>query len=955
MNERVVPQSTYRLQFNRNFTFANAIEIIPYLAELGISHVYASPYLRARPGSLHGYDIVNHHEINPEIGTPAEYERFVAILHEHGMGQILDIVPNHMGIMGADNAWWLDVLENGQASAYADFFDIDWYPLKDELQGKVLVPVLGDQYGIVLDRGELRLTFDKDKGEFSIFYFQHRFPINPQEYPRILRVEIKELEDRLGPQNPDLLELQSLIAAFDHLPTREESASEKRAERNRDKEINKRRLAELCARAPEIFAFVERAVQKMNGTPGENGSFDSLHELIKAQAFRLAYWRVAADDINYRRFFDVNDLAALRQEDQNVFTQTHEFVLHLMREGKLNGLRIDHPDGLYDPRQYFERLQDGNSAKDHYIVAEKILAGDEPLVETWPIHGTTGYNFLNVVNGLFVDPASEKKMARIYSLFIEEDSDFQELVYECKKLVIEYSLNSELNVLANHLSRIALADRHTCDFTVQSLRDALTEVVALFPVYRTYVSEHGISTSDRKYIDMAVDRAIAHNPSSESSVYEFIRELLLGRRSEGRPAFYQQSVKRFAMKFQQYTSALMAKGLEDTSFYRYNRLVSLNEVGGDPARFGVSPEDFHAQMSELARVWPHSMSASSTHDTKRSEDVRARINVLSEMPLTWHRQAREWRKLNSEKKILVRGAETPSANDEYLFYQTLIGAWPFEMKNGQNEVFVQRMCDYMQKAVREARTHSTWANPNQAYESALSSFVREVIASKQFRSSFLPFHRRVAYVGMLNSLSQTLIKLTAPGVPDLYQGTELWDFSLVDPDNRRAVDYAARAKSLGQFRPTADGQTSRASTNLRSFIRNMTRSMEDGRIKLFTISRTLALRKRWPELFSKGAYIPLAVTGANARHLLAFARRFEDKFLIAAVPRLCAELLGRRRELPCGPKIWNDTRVELPENTPATLRNVFTDELLELGSQQNVRVSALLAQFPVALLVSEPH
>lgn len=954
MNGRVIPRATYRLQFNRNFTFADAVEIVPYLAQLGISHCYASPYLRARSGSLHGYDIVNHHELNPEIGTPEDFDRFVTALHEHGMGQILDIVPNHMGIMGADNSWWLDVLENGEASEYADFFDIDWCPLKNELQGKVLVPVLADQYGTVLDRGELRLAFDKNRGEFSIFYFQHRFPVNPQEYPRIMGYGIEDLKQQLGKQNKDLLELESLIAAFNNLPPREESVSEKRAESIRDKETNKRRLAALCLRAPHIAQFLEGAVQKLNGTPGESSSFDTLHELIKKQAFRLAYWRVAADDINYRRFFDVNDLAALRQEDENVFARTHDFVLQLLREKKINGLRIDHPDGLYDPQQYFERLQrDGNGSdgeKSCYIVAEKILATDEHLPATWPIDGTTGYNFLNLVNGLFVDPANEKKMSRIYSLFIGEEINFRELVYECKKLVMERLLNSELNVLANHLSRIALADRHTCDFTLKSLRDALTEIVALFPVYRTYMSEQSVSESDHTYINQAVDHAIARNLASEASVYSFIRELLLGVGSEGHPPFYQRSVKRFAMKFQQYTSALMAKGLEDTCFYRYNRLISLNEVGGDLSRFGVEPEEFHCRMVERARTWPHEMLASSTHDTKRSEDVRARINVLSEMPLAWHRQVREWRKVTCSKKRLIDGCEAPTLNDEYFFYQTLVGVWPFDGE--LDEIFMQRIRDYMHKAIREAKRHSSWANPNEAYESALSGFVDGVLRSKEFRRSFIPFQRRISHLGALNSLSQTLLKLTVPGVPDLYQGAEIWDFSLVDPDNRRRVDYNARQQLLRKMKdgPSSDGRESKGC------IRSMTQNIEDSRIKLFMISRALDLRKKRPELFTNGEYVPLTVVGKKARHLLAFARSSGDAFLISAVPRLCGELLGRKRRLPCGEDVWSDTKIELPAHAPAQFRNAFTGEMVEVeirGERVQIAAGVLLASFPVGLLINE--
>ncbi len=961
MKPPLVPLSTYRLQFNRNFTFVQAAELVPYLAELGISHCYASPYLRARPGSMHGYDIVDHHQLNPEIGTLEEYDKFVAALHQHGMGQILDIVPNHMGIMGSDNAWWLDVLENGETSAYAEFFDIDWYPLKDELQGKVLVPVLGDQYGIILDRGELRLTFDKEKGEFSLHYFKHRFPVNPREYLRILSYGLEALQQRLGGENEDLLELQSLISAFNHLPAREETAPEKRAERLRDKEIHKRRLAALCARSSEIAQFLVQVVERINGNAGDLASFDALHELIKTQAYRLAFWRVAADDINYRRFFDVNDLAALRQENENVFKQTHEFVLELLRKGKIDGLRIDHPDGLYNPQQYFKRLQcggdssagEGCSAKHYYIVAEKILTFDEKLAEDWPIHGTTGYNFSNLVNSLFVDPASEQKMDRIYRLFIGEHTDFKELVYECKKLVMDRSLNSELNVMANHLSRIALADRHTCDFTLKSLRDALTEIVACFPVYRTYVTEQRVSASDRAYINEAVTWAKAKITAAESSVYDFIGEILLTSRLEGRPQFYQRSVKHFAMKFQQYTSALMAKGLEDTSFYRYNRLISLNEVGGDPLRFGVTPEEFHRKMEHVSQAWPNEMVATSTHDSKRSEDVRARINVLSETPLAWHRHVRNWRKLNRDKKTLCAEIEAPTPNDEYLLYQTLVGAWPFGTGNkGLGENFIERICDFMRKAIREAKENTNWANPNQDYELAVSRFVKSVLESKEFRDSFLPFQRKTAYFGMLSSLSQTLIKLTVPGVPDIYQGNELWKFSLVDPDNRRPVDYKARRRTLQLLKTTFESSHQPTGRKARELAHNM----EDGRIKLYALWKILGLRNRRPELFREGEYIPLRVTGEKAKHVLAFARKSADMVLIIAVPRLCAELLGSKLDLLGNREIWADTSLELLPTIETRFGNLFTGEVVESerhGNTETVPLTRLFANFPGALLISE--
>ena len=953
MNAPRIPLSTYRLQFNHDFTFSQAADLVPYLASLGISHVYASPYLRARPGSMHGYDIIDHHHLNPEIGSAEDYERFVKALHEHGMGQILDIVPNHMGIMGSDNAWWLDVLENGEASLYAEYFDIDWEPLKEELQGKVLVPVLGDQYGIVLDRGELKLSFDKEKGEFSIFYFQHRFPVNPREYPRILRYGLEAAKEQHGAEHPDILDLQSLMTTFRRLPSRTRSTQERRAERARDKEIYKQKLAELCQRSALITNFLERSVAAINGTAGDSASFEELHDLIKAQAYRLAYWRVSADDINYRRFFDVDHLAALRQESELVFQQTHEFVLQLLHGGKIDGLRIDHPDGLYHPQKYFERLQAESRrssgrrrSKRYYLVAEKILSGEEKPSGDWPIHGTTGYAFSNLVNGLFVDATAKSQLDEAYTGFVGKEVDFDQLLYECKKLVMDRLLNSELNVLANHLSRIALADRHTCDFTLKSLRDALTEIVACFPVYRTYVAGEAVSECDRKYIDSAVDCAKARNRASDLSVYDFIRDVLALQRVEGHRPAYQRSVVQFAMKFQQYTSALMAKGLEDTSFYRYNRLVSLNDVGGNPLRFGVSPQDFHGTIEQRASTWPHEMLATSTHDSKRSEDVRARINVLSELPSEWNKQVQNWRELNANLKADCSGCNSPTLNDEYLLYQTLIGAWPMSMERPESS-FVGRIREYMLKAVREAKENTSWRYQNAEYESALSAFVEQVLGSGDFGQQFLPFARQVAFFGMLNSLSQILIKLTAPGVPDTYQGSEAWEFNLVDPDNRRPVDYEARRQVLSQV----ESLGAKCCEALRSGAGELAKNMEDGRIKMYVIWRALGLRNQLASLFQQGQYIPLQTTGEHADHVVAFARHHENETVVVAVPRLCARLLHGVTLLPCGEEVWNNTSVVLPQLGKSKFTNVFTGEQVT-APDGNIPAGQLFGDFPVALLRS---
>jgi (1->4)-alpha-D-glucan 1-alpha-D-glucosylmutase len=954
MSAPEIPVATYRLQFNRDFTFAQATEIVPYLAALGISHCYASPYLRARPGSMHGYDIIDHNQLNPEIGTSAEFEKFVETLHQHNMGQILDIVPNHMGVMGADNAWWLDVLENGEASNYASFFDIDWQPLKDELQGKVLVPVLDDQYGAVLDKGDLKLTFDAERGEFSINYHQHRFPIDPKEYPAILGRQAERLAEILGSENQQLLELQSLIAAFGHLPGRPESTNEKRAERNRDKEIHKRRLAALCAQSSQVFNFIQENVQALNGTPGEPRSFDEIHELIKMQAFRLAYWRVAADDINYRRFFDINDLAGLRMENPQVFEATHRFVMELVRDGKVNGLRIDHPDGLFDPALYFKNLQ---STKPIYVIVEKILSGDEPLPSEWPVHGTTGYDFSNLVNGLFVDSASAAKIRRSYRGFLGQALDYRYVLYRCKKNVMRYALGSELNVLASILSRVALSNRHTCDFTVNSLRDALSEIVANFPVYRTYLTEEAVTERDRWYIEIALQAAKKQSKSQDTSVFDFIRQVLLTRKDDRQSENYRKAFITFAMKLQQFTSPVMAKGLEDTSFYRYHPLMSVNDVGGNPLDFGVTPEEFHSKTAIRCQLWPHSMVATSTHDSKLSEDVRARINVLSEMPAQWRLKARQWRVLNQRKKIFFDAQEMPTRNDEYLLYQVLIGVWPSGETTPSDELR-ERLKNYMLKAAREAKESTSWANQNLEYEKALASFLDGVLdpaVSQEFLSDFLAFQRRVAGIGMMNSLSQSLIKFTSPGVPDIYQGNELLHLQLVDPDNRRPVDYALRQKLLCELVAIPCPEQK---NNVPGIMKRIVEGSDhEGHAKLFLTWRALRARQQYVSLFQHGEYIPLMVEGPKAKHIFAFARRKGNSCAIIAAPRLCAQLLVTETSI-LNSELWQDTQINLPEEwREGTYRNWISFEPYSTRREQDgkliIHLAHLFKDISWALLTSE--
>lgn len=953
-----IPHATYRLQFHHAYTFTDATRCAPYFQALGISHCYASPYLKARPGSLHGYDIIDHHALNPEIGSREDFERYSATLSAHRLGQILDIVPNHMGVMGSDNHWWLDVLENGQAAVHASFFDIHWQAVPGDGPGKLLLPILGAQYGVVLENGELVLTFDEMAGSFSVTYYEHRFPIDPAAYPLLLGHDLARLEQRLGADHGDMLALQSLITAFRHLPGHWETDPPRQAERARDKDIHKEHLAELCRRSADIAWFVQENIKFFNGLPGDPPSFDVLDALLQAQPYRLAYWRVAADDINYRRFFDVNSLAGLATENAAVFAETHQLILDWVTTGKLAGLRIDHPDGLHNPRQYFERLQACFASAGHadedkplYLVVEKILESHERLPDDWPVHGTTGYEFANLTTGLLVDAAAEARMTRIYHGFIGEPIDFDELLYDCKKLIIRVTLASELNVLAQRLSRIAQADRRTRDFTLRGVQNALGEVVACFPVYRTYITPTQVSPEDRRHIDWAVAVAKKRSTMADTSIFDFIRAALLITVAEGRSEEFRRQVLEFAMKFQQYTGPVMAKGLEDTAFYRYHRLVALNEVGGDPRRFSVSVAAFHHANQERARRWPHTLLATSTHDSKRAEDVRARITVLTELHEDWQHHLRRWSRLNARQKQRVDNQPAPSRTDEYLLYQTLIGVWPWEelTPDGLTELS-GRIEAYMEKALREAKLYSSWINPNSDYEEATRRFVRALLADpakNRFLADFLPLQRRVAFFGAFNSLAQCLWKLTAPGVPDLYQGTELWDLSLVDPDNRRPVDYARRAVLLSEVQGLERAQPAQ--------VRELLTILADGRCKLYLIWRTLALRNAHPALFREGGYLPLTAQGAQAEHVCAYARTSPDTEAVIVTPRLYARLLQGQETLPLGEAVWTDTRVLLP--SAASYINIFTNETLtpQVEDAENgaasLPLATLCAHFPLALLV----
>jgi (1->4)-alpha-D-glucan 1-alpha-D-glucosylmutase len=959
-----IPTATYRFQFHKDFGFAQAEEWVEYLRDLGISDAYASPIFKARAGSMHGYDVVDHSQIDPALGGEIAFDAFAAALKTHGLGLILDIVPNHMGIGETSNVWWMDVLENGPSSSYAAYFDIDWQPANPHLENKVLLPILEDQYGIVLEDGKLRLACEE--GAFFICYHEGKLAIAPRTYGDILGRRLEPLAGHLGKDNPSVLELQSILTAINHLPPRTEADPEKLEERRREKEIIKRRIGSLYQQSAEVREAIDLAVREFNGSVEDPRSFDLLDRLMDAQAYRLAFWRVAGEEINYRRFFDINDLAAIRTETPEVFQATHQLIFRLVSEGKVAGLRVDHPDGLWDPAAYFRQLQqsqsgqdaavragaNGLSARPLYIVVEKILSNGEPLPEDWAVYGTTGYDFLAQANSLFVRAASCRAFDKIYSDFIGVKSSYRELVNSRKKMIMLISMASEINSLSHQLDRISESNRHYRDFTLNSLTFAIREVIACLSVYRTYadVATPTLSERDRKYIDAAVEEAKRRNPRTARAIFDFIKDTLqlknLGRFHEPD----RQHVINFVMHLQQVTGPVMAKAVEDTSFYIYNRLVSLNEVGGEPEQFGLSLEDFHRQNGARRRRWPHSMLASSTHDTKRSEDTRARIDVLSEMPAEWRAALMRWSNLNTAKKTSVDGELAPDRNDEYLFYQTLVGTWPGGSPNREELAgFHRRIAAYMQKAIKEAKVHTSWVNPNEAYDHAVESFVAQALgheSSDSFVNDFSQFHARIAYAGMLNSLAQTLLKMTAPGVPDFYQGTELWDLSLVDPDNRRPVDYAKRRILLEELKE-------REQTNRAGLLCDLLSHWQDGRVKLYLIYKTLNFRREYREIFQTGDYLPLYAGGKFRENICVFSRRLNDQWIVVTAPRFVARILPPGR-LPLGEAVWEDGVLPLPHGTPDDWHNILTGEILSAcetkGRQKGLPLRQIFKTFPVALI-----
>ncbi|MGD9819249.1 MAG: malto-oligosyltrehalose synthase [Desulfomonilaceae bacterium] len=928
------PTATYRIQFSPSFGFESASSVVPYLSQLGISDMYASPIFKAAKGSLSGYDVVDSNELNPELGGLSDLEHLSAKLEKNKMGWIQDIVPNHMA-MDSDNGILMDILVNGYNSQYFNFFDVDWGHQPAGPNKRLIAPFLGKFYGECLEDGDISLRYCPDG--FKVTYYDLAFPLRIESYPYFFK-NLNILKGRLAQDDQDYIKVLGILYVLKTL-----SSSDDPEERFNQIKLIHHSIWELYKTNAAIRALVDENIKEFNGERGKPESFNSLDELLSQQFFRLSFWKVAAEEINYRRFFCINNLISLRMEEESVFDHIHGLILDLIKRGIVTGLRIDHVDGLYDPATYLQKLR--LKAPTTYIIVEKILNLNEDLPDFWPVQGTTGYDFTNFSNGLFCQKENVQAFTKINSSVTGSKTLYEDVATNNKRLIIQEDMASDVHNLAQLLKEISSRDRHGSDITLNALQRALNEVLGLFPVYRTYISDVVVSENDRKYIQDAVDRAKAKFPGLLHGLTFLRRFLLLDF-----PDYVSDEEKRnwllFVMRFQQFTGPIMAKGVEDTTLYVYNRLVSLNEVGGRPDEFGVSLEDFHTFNKRRGDLWPNSLNTSSTHDTKRGEDVRARINVLSEIPEDWLKNVRTWIKKNRGKKKRVRGLAVPDRNDEYFLYQTLIGAFPFS--DSEYPDFIQRIKQYIVKAVREAKVHTAWLKPDVDYEDAYVSFVDKILACSKtnaFLKELIPFTRRVAHFGMLNSLSQTLIKIASPGVPDFYQGTELWDLSLVDPDNRRAVDFEKRRSMLESIRQQEN-------SNIGALIQDLLRTREDGKIKLFLIYRALKARKDFREIFQKGAYLPLEATGRFKNHVIAFARVYQHQWAIAIAPRLLIPMV-KEGNFPLGEQVWQDTVITMPDWAPLEWRNVVTSE--PLSNRGVMHVGDILQNFPVALLIGDTN
>jgi (1->4)-alpha-D-glucan 1-alpha-D-glucosylmutase len=871
-----IPTATYRVQLSVNFDFDAAAAIVPYLKALGITHLYASPFMKARKGSAHGYDVVDHTRINPELGGDAGFERLSQALKQHDLGLILDFVPNHVGVHFADNPWWLDVLEWGPASPHAVSFDIDWDLLPYRARGGVLLPIIGSSYGEALEKGEIELRYDGDEGGFSAWYFEHRLPIAPERYSEILRNVVREAGAKDDAAGKRILELASRYRGLRH-PNHSEAPAFK---------------AQLKA-IPESADLIARGIDAYRAGTVRPAQVVALHHLLERQHYKLGHWRLASSDINYRRFFDINTLAGLRVEDPGTFEALHRLVKRLIAEGRLQGLRLDHIDGLRDPAQYFQRLRrlirdaQGRDAKPFYIVVEKILGEHEKLHPFTGVHGTTGYEWLNAITQVLVEGKGLEPLDEVWRQISNLPPRIAPVLKDAKRRVLETLLTSEFTVLTRLLARIAGGHYSTRDYSADSLRQALELYVLHFPVYRTYLTSAGPTEHDRALISQTIERARADWFAADDGIFEFLRDALtMDLIKPGRPAHSAPRARRFALKVQQFTGPLMAKSLEDTAFYRYHRLLALNEVGGDPSAKALSVDAFHEAMEIRAKEWPHGMTTTATHDTKRGEDARARLMALAELPGEWASAVARWKILNAPHLVTEGDRRAPSATFEYMLYQALLGAWPL---GGRDNSFRERVQAYALKAAREGKQETSWLNPNQVYEAGLKTFIDRILdrsTSAEFLTSLETLGQRVALLGALNSLSQITLKATIPGVPDFYQGTEFWDLSLVDPDNRRPVDFAKRAVVL----------TSMDAPDWESLVQNWS----NGHLKLAWTRHLLRLRTELAEIFAHGDYEPLQVTGPHRDHVIAFARRRGRDAAIIAVAKSFAAFSQGGRAWPRG-------------------------------------------------------
>jgi (1->4)-alpha-D-glucan 1-alpha-D-glucosylmutase len=930
-----IPVATYRLQFTPEFGFSQAKEIVEYLDQLGISDVYASPIFKARSGSQHGYDVVDQNEINPELGGLAEFDLLIEELQERGMGWLQDIVPNHMAYDG-QNKYLMDVLEHGTQSQYVDYFDIEWEHSYEDIQGKVLAPMLGDFYDRCLERGEIQLSYDSDG--LKVNYFSLQFPVRIESYADFLTHEIAWLRRQMGRQHSDYIKLVGVLNTIKKTFPELEGK-----QRSTQAIFVKQVLWELYESQGEIKAFIDQNIEAFNGQPVKPKSFDLLDKLLLQQFYRLSFWKVGAEELNYRRFFTVNELICLKVDIPRVFDQTHALILEMVKEKKFNGLRIDHIDGLYDPLSYLERLRDKTSGV--YTVIEKILEPDERLPAHWPIQGTSGYEFLNYVNGIFCQQQNQRHFTRFYKQFSGQREGYEKLFLEKKQLIADTNLVGDIDNLARFLKKVASQYRYGRDLTANGLKAAIKEVLVSFPIYCTYINQRGGSERDLQYIRAAITQARKRIPQLLNEL-ELIEKFLLLKYEDSLPSEERSQWLHFVMRLQQFTGPLMAKGIEDTLFYVYNRFICLNEVGGAPANFGVSDKDFHSYNRYQQDHWPNTLNATSTHDTKRSEDVRSRLSVLSELPEDWEAEVRSWSELNADKKQIVNEQPVPDANDEYFLYQTLVGVYPFD--NKELGEFRDRVKDYVVKAVREAKVHTAWLRPDADYEASYVNFVDALLTPSPdnvFLEKLQHFQKRIAEYGMYNALSQLLVKMTAPGVPDFYQGTELWDLSMVDPDNRRPVDYKKRLKAIESIRENWQQQPV-------ATVKKLLKNRADGCVKLFLMLRGLAARNYFRNVFRSGSYHPLTITGEHADCIIAFARHKGEHTVITVVPRFLTGLV-QNDELPLGKAVWGDLSIEIPAGEQATWKNWLTDQ--PVTPTDNLLVADALAQFPVALIVSENH